>query len=88
MVLVADPDEPADLDLDALIQLMGLTPAEARLLAGLAQGRSMQEVADDLGIRMSTARTYMARMLSKTGARRQPELLGMTLHTLANLNYT
>lgn len=85
VLIVGEPDDPRELEVRALVTLLGLTNAEARLLAGLAQGRSMQEQCSHMGIKISTARTYLARMLSKTGTRRQPELIGLALRSLAQL---
>lgn len=85
IVIIGEPDDPRGLEIRALVTLLGLTNAEARLLAGLAQGRSLQEQCSMMGIKISTARTYLARMLSKTGTRRQPELIGLALRSLAKL---
>ena len=88
VVIVADPDEQTSIDVTALMKLLGLTLAEARLLAGLTQGRPLQEQAEELGIKISTARTYVARMFSKTETKRQPELIGLALRSLASLTHT
>ena len=86
VVIIVEPDDPRELDVTALVTLLGLTNAEARLLAGLAQDRSLQEQAELMGIKISTARTYLARMLSKTGTRRQSELISLALRSLAKLS--
>ena len=56
-----------------------LTPAEARVVDQLLQGREMQEVANGLGITLETARFHTKRVLSKTGTRRQTELMRLML---------
>ena len=56
-----------------------LTPAEARVVDQLLQGREMQEVANGLGITLETARFHTKRVLSKTGTRRQTELMRLVL---------
>lgn len=58
-----------------LAALYGLTPAEARLAARLAAFRSLEQAADDLCITVSTARTQLRTVFSKTGAKSQSELL-------------
>jgi DNA-binding CsgD family transcriptional regulator len=54
-----------------------LTPAEARLAQGIARGDALEEVAASLGIKMSTARTQLAAIFAKTGARRQAKLVAI-----------
>lgn len=53
----------------------GLTPTEARLAGLLAQGRSLQEVGEQLRISLGTARTHLKSIFLKTGASRQSELV-------------
>lgn len=44
-----------------------LSPRETEILAGLAQGRSMRDIADTLGIRPGTAETHLRNARSKLG---------------------
>lgn len=55
--------------------LYGLTAAESRLVARLAAFDSLEQAANGLGIALGTARTHLASVFSKTGARGQAELL-------------
>jgi DNA-binding CsgD family transcriptional regulator len=55
--------------------LYGLTPAESRLAAKLAAFSSLGDAANDLGIATGTARTQLAAVFAKTGAKTQGELL-------------
>lgn len=57
----------------------GLTPAETRLVESIAGGASVAEHAERQGISTNTARVHMQRVLEKTGARRQAELVRMIL---------
>ena len=57
----------------------GLTPAETRLVESIAGGASVAEHAETQGISTNTARVHMQRVLEKTGARRQAELVRMIL---------
>jgi DNA-binding CsgD family transcriptional regulator len=58
-----------------MVRLFRLTPAEARLAAGIATGASLNEVADSLGIGRETARTQLRSVFAKTGTTRQAELV-------------
>jgi len=57
-----------------LMELFALTPAEAELAAAVAAGRRLDEVADERRVRMTTLRTQLRAIFSKTGTRRQAEL--------------
>ena len=56
---------------------LGLTAAEARLAAKLAQGLALGDAAADLGVSAHTARTQLKHIFAKTGARRQSELVSI-----------
>ena len=58
-----------------LAVLYGLSPAESRLVAKLAEFNTLEQAANDLGVAMGTARTQLASVFAKTGARGQAELL-------------
>ena len=61
---------------EQLVDLFGLTPAEARLAWSLAQGLSIAEAADAHGLTTETARYYSKRIYAKTGrARGQVDLV-------------
>jgi DNA-binding CsgD family transcriptional regulator len=68
-----------------LRELFELTPAEARLAQGLARGDALEEVADLLQIKMSTARSQLAAIFSKTRTRRQAGLVAI-LSRVAHLD--
>jgi DNA-binding CsgD family transcriptional regulator len=68
-----------------LRQLFDLTPAEARLAQGLARGEALEEVADELKIKMTTARSQLATIFGKTQTRRQAGLVAI-LSRLAHLD--
>ena len=61
-----------------------LSTAEARLAQHLARGDSVEEVAQTLSIKMSTARTQLAAIFVKTATRRQAKLVAI-LSRLAHL---
>jgi DNA-binding CsgD family transcriptional regulator len=59
----------------ALIQgLFDLTPAEAKVARGIAQGLTVDEMAARYGTARETVRTQVKTLLGKTGARRQVEV--------------
>jgi DNA-binding CsgD family transcriptional regulator len=77
VMIVARPLEPAGGGLAAVRQMFDLTEAEARLALGLASGLSLTELARQQGIRMTTARTHLARIFWKTGTRQQSQVAAL-----------
>jgi DNA-binding CsgD family transcriptional regulator len=55
-------------------ELFGLSAAEARLAAALAQGRTLGEVAESGRAKITTLRTQLSAILRKLGIRRQADL--------------
>lgn len=72
---LTSPSRAADISTDALIQLFGLTPTEACLLAALATGSSVEQYAQQRGVSVGTARVQLKSCLKKTGVQRQSELV-------------
>jgi FixJ family two-component response regulator len=84
-LFISDPAERLKPDEDLLLRLYGLTEAEAHVAAALAQGRSAEEIAEEYGITINTARTHIKRIFSKTSTRRQGQLVSLLLSGLAQL---
>jgi DNA-binding CsgD family transcriptional regulator len=84
-VFITDPEEEVALDSRALHELFGLTPAEIRLCIALVQRKTVEEYAHDAGISSNTARTHVKRIYSKTGVRRQSELVRLLLKSSAGI---
>jgi DNA-binding CsgD family transcriptional regulator len=63
------------LSLQGFARCHALTPAEARLLEGLCAGQEPRALAQQHGVSLSTVRTQICSIRSKTGARNTRELL-------------
>ncbi|WP_221627262.1 helix-turn-helix transcriptional regulator [Halopseudomonas xiamenensis] len=66
-------------------QVFGFTPSESALAMELANGLSLEEAASSLGIRRNTARAHLRAIFSKTGVRRQTELVRLILNSVVTL---
>ena len=64
-----------------LMKLLGLTPAEAKIAAGLADGLSIDDLASELGVGIGTVRWHVKRAMANTDTRRQGELIRLVLLT-------
>ncbi|AZI35375.1 helix-turn-helix transcriptional regulator [Caenibius tardaugens] len=82
-------DSPADQAVprvDALRRRFGFSHAEARMAALLASGRTWEEAGTLMGVTPASARTYGKRVLARTGARRQADLVRMVFTSLCRLD--
>jgi DNA-binding CsgD family transcriptional regulator len=75
LVLVTHGRHRRVLAAQMLMQLFGLTPAEARLARALAAGESLESYSRTAGVRLPTARTQLKAVFEKTGINRQSELV-------------
>lgn len=78
-ILVIDPERRPKLEEERIAKLFGLTAAEARLACRLTEGEDVVEASSALGVSPHTARTHLKRIFSKTGVRRQSELIALVL---------
>jgi DNA-binding CsgD family transcriptional regulator len=62
---------------ELLARAFNLTPAEIDFAQNLARGESLQEIASRDGVKISTARTKLASIFTKTGIKRQPKLVAV-----------
>ena len=69
------PQRPRAPHEDTIAGALGLTPAEARLCALLADGRSPREAASLLGVKLTTVRTQLRAVFQKTHTRSQADLM-------------
>lgn len=75
LIMIVSPDKHPVPSLETLKQAYDLTPSEAKLAQVLATGIGLDEAADQSGLTIETARTYLKRVFRKTETSRQPELV-------------
>jgi DNA-binding CsgD family transcriptional regulator len=76
---VFDPGAALDIDPFLLSTTFDLTPAEARLAAMIVSGRSTEECARELQVKISTVRSQLLSVFAKTGATGQSDLVRLIL---------
>ena len=76
-VFVASDNTAPAAGLQAVAEVFGLTPTEARVLECLVQGGTVADSAKALGMATTTTKTHLSRILSKTSSRRRPDLLAL-----------
>lgn len=76
MIFARTLELDANLEEEA-VRLLGLTPAEAKLASALASGQSLADAADAQSVRITTARTHLARIFQKTGTRQQSQIAAL-----------
>jgi len=82
MVILIDPDRGSPTPETNLRTIFRLTEAEARLATRLAQGESVEKVAEQFGIAKETARSQLKSIFTKTGVHRQAELVAVLARLL------
>ena len=75
LILITDLDRRPEVLGRRLVELFGLTAAEACLAVALVAGKRLEEIAEERGVRMPTLRTQMRAVLDKTGTDRQADLM-------------
>lgn len=71
-------DEPVrEVASDMLVEALGLSAAEARLVSTLCSGGTLASAAERIGVSPNTAKTQLASAFSKTGTSRQSELVAL-----------
>ena len=78
VVVAAGPDDERAIAA-RLQQVYRLTPAESRIAAALAVGKTVQDVAHAMRVSDATLRTHLRSIFEKTGTRRQAELVRVAL---------
>jgi len=76
-IFLSDPERAGGCSSCELESLYGLTPAEARAARCLADGESVAETAELLGVTTETIRGHLKRVFAKTGVHGQPQLVRM-----------
>ena len=71
LVFITDPLRLPTIASDALRDLFDLTPAEARIVAGIAAGDTLERLADRARIGRNTVRTLLVRAMPKLGVNSQ-----------------
>ncbi len=74
-VFINDPNTPPTITADHLGQAFGLTPAEARLLWALAEGKRLETYAEEAALSLHTVRGYLKTLFLKMDCNRQSELV-------------
>ncbi|MFD1561154.1 LuxR family transcriptional regulator [Paraburkholderia silviterrae] len=81
-ILVRDPESASHPPVKLAQQLFDLTPAETALSIQLANGLSLEEAMAALNIKRNTARAHLRSIFSKTGARRQTDVVRIFLNSV------
>lgn len=85
IMAIADPLTSPPITGRNLMDLYGLTSAEARLACDLAEGKSVETIAAQRSVAISTVRTQLSATLKKCAVERQVDLVRLLCH-LPSLN--
>jgi len=74
-VLIYGARERRDISSDVLVEMYGLTRAQAEVARSLFRGQSVEQVATSLDLSRNTVRTHLKQIFSRCEVRSQRELL-------------
>ncbi len=78
------PQAPAHpIDLSLFITEHELSKREGEVLQLILEGKSNQEIADQLFVSLNTIKSHVSSVFSKTGVRRRTQLINLVQHRLA-----
>lgn len=83
--LIRDTQPGESPDPQHIAETLDIAHSEARLAASLAQGLTLSESAEALGLTIETARNYSKRIFAQTGLKGQPDLVRRVLNGVARL---
>ena len=79
LVVVIDPEAGAEPETAHVRRTLGLTSAEAEVAVRLARGTGLRDIADELSVSLTTVRTHLQHVFTKTDTHRQAELVRLLL---------
>jgi len=85
VLFLTDPEQELRLPAQTIAQVLGLTLAEGRLTALLADGQSLQQAAEALEVSQHTARNQLKSIFQKTDTHRQGELVRLVLTSVVQM---
>ena len=85
VLFLTDPLHSPQISPAALIKLLGLTRAEAGIAADIAGGHSLADTAVRNGVSPNTVRAHLRAIFTKTGVKRQSQLVHLVHHSLPGL---
>ena len=88
VIFINDPVRVAPTSINQLIAVFGLTSAEARAALKIAEGATIANASEQLGITVNTLKTLLKRTFAKTGARRQSELVTIIASTIPTIRWS
>jgi DNA-binding CsgD family transcriptional regulator/PAS domain-containing protein len=85
VIFISDPAQKSSALEEIVRSLFDLTPAETHLTFQLANGQTIDEASEELGISRNTARAQLRSIFSKTGVTSQTLLVRLILRSVATL---
>jgi len=85
LVFLKRSSSNAVIDIEVLRELFSFTRTEARLVSGLVNGKSLEEIEAELNIRHNTARSHLRAIYDKTEVDGRSELVQVLANSLAPL---
>ena len=79
LVLIVEPRSQYRIDPDLVARTLGLTPTESRVAAGLAEGKSVRDMAEATGRTQGSIYWHLKQIYQKQPVSRQEDLVRLVL---------
>lgn len=86
VIFLCDPKQESLVDPTILQEAHGLTRCEAVVASMLVDGHSIEDIAEELAVEISTARSHLKKVFTKTGTHRQSDLVRLLMQGLSRLS--
>ena len=80
-LFISDLGDEQSFHHEIIAELFGLTASEAKIACDLVAGKSLESAAKNANVTLSTARTYLKRIFSKTGTSKQTQLTSLIIRS-------
>ena len=87
LVLVGGMDAPRRLDAGMVGRMLGLTPTESRVAVGLAEGKTVPDIASAFRRAEGSVRTHVKRIHRKLGVSRRADLVRLVLSVVERARF-
>ena len=84
LILISEPGSLPHINPDIVAAALDLTPSESRVAVGLAEGRSVRDIAAETGRQVNTIQFHTKQIHQKLGISRRTELIRLVLSLAGN----
>ncbi len=86
LIYLSDPEASQNIAPESLRDVYSLTPKEAQVAVGIANGMTLKAIAGSLNTSEKTVQTQLKSVFRKVGVNRQQDLINLLVSSALNIN--